>query len=130
MEFLIVYIREAHPIDSLRMPMYDEEMIEDPINDLERSTVAKVCMAKMALRPIPAVLDRVDDKANKAYSGWPDRLFLVGRDGRIAYAGGRGPGGFLPNQLEDAIQKELAKIKAQPKGGTKILEAGKQKKIR
>lgn len=108
--------------------------IEDPVSDKERMKVANTCVAKLKL-PMPAVIDKIDNKVNDAYSGWPDRLFLVGRDGRIAYAGGRGPGGFRPNQLGDAIQKELAKIKARQikgraKGGTKILEAGQQKKIR
>ena len=121
-EFLIVYIREAHPIDSLRMPMYGEEMIEDPVNDLERTKVAAVCMTKMELRPIPAVVDRIDDRANNAYRGWPDRLFLVGKDGKMAFSGGRGPGGFIPEQLARAIETEVAKNKAQ-KGKGQALEA-------
>jgi len=126
-QFLVVYIREAHPIDSLSMPRYEEEMIEDPINDIERTAVAKICMAKMALRPIPAVVDRIDDKANNAYRGWPDRLFLVGKDGKMAYSGGRGPGGFRPDELRDAIEKELARIKARAKG-SEVLETGPKKK--
>lgn len=66
-------------------------------------------MTKLELQGIPAVVDRLDDKVNKAYSAWPDRLYLVGKDGRICYSGGRGPGGFRPEQLAAAIQKELAK---------------------
>ena len=110
--------------------MYGEEMIEDPVNDLERTKVAAVCMTKMKLRPIPVVVDRIDDRANNAYRGWPDRLFLVGKDGKMAYSGGRGTGGFRPDQLEDAIRNELAKIKAQPKGGAKVQDGGKDQKIR
>lgn len=109
--FLVVYIREAHAIDS-RSPM-SFGLIEDPITDIERQSVAKTCMAKLALEPIPAVLDRVDDKVNTAYKGWPDRLYLVGKDGKIAYDGGRGPFGFKPDELEKAIIAELEKIKPQ-----------------
>jgi hypothetical protein len=76
---------------------------------VERAGVARMCMTKLELQGIPAVVDRLDDKVNKAYSGWPDRLFLVGRDGKMAYSGGRGPGGFRPDELARAIKKELAK---------------------
>lgn len=109
-QFVVVYIREAHAIDS-RSPMQTKEMIEDPINLIERTSVAKVCMTKMELRPIPAVVDRLDDKTNQAYKGWPDRMFLVGKDGKMAYSGGRGPFGFTPDDLMKAIDAELAKTK-------------------
>ncbi len=109
-EFLVVYIREAHAIDS-RSPMQTKEMIEDPINLIERTAVAKICLTKMELRPIPAVVDRLDDKTNSAYKGWPDRMFLVGRDGKMAYSGGRGPFGFSTEDLTKAIDKEIAKNK-------------------
>ena len=44
---------------------------------------------------------------NKTYGAHPDRLYLVGRDGKIAYTGGRGPTGFRPDELEEAITAEL-----------------------
>lgn len=79
----------------------------DPVSLNERSEVAQTCMAKLQLEPIPALVDNMDDKVNQAYSGWPDRLYLVGRDGKIAYHGGRGPFGFKPSDLEEAIKREL-----------------------
>jgi len=107
-EFFVVYIREAHAIDSTSpaggngMPI-----VEDPITLFERREVAKVCMSKLALEPIPTLVDELDDAVQKAYAAWPDRLYLVGRDGKIAYHGDRGPFGFLPDELEQAIEKEL-----------------------
>jgi hypothetical protein len=38
----------------------------------------------------------------------PTRLYLVGTDGRVAYAGGLGPFGFKPKELEAAIDDLLA----------------------
>lgn len=105
----MVYIREAHAVDS-PMPGWSGPLVEDPIDDLERLSVAKTCITKLELQPMTAVLDRVDDKVNQAYGAWPDRLYLVGKDGKIAYAGGRGPFGFRPAELEKAIHAELAKI--------------------
>jgi type I thyroxine 5'-deiodinase len=107
-QFFVVYIREAHAIDS-RSPMGGGGMpiVEDPVTLDERNEVARVCMTKLALEPMPALVDGVDDTVNTAYAAWPDRLYLVGRDGRIAYRGGPGPFGFSPDELEEAIKEEL-----------------------
>ena len=106
---MLVYIREAHALDS-RSPMAFG-LIEDPINDKERQAVAQTCMDKLALDPIRAVIDRVDDKINQAYQGGPDRLYLVSKDGKIAFAGERGPAGFKPDELEVAIKAEIEKLR-------------------
>ena len=102
-----MYIREAHALDSRSPSSF--KMIEDPITDEERADVASKCVVDLGLDMIPALIDRMDDRVNKAYGAWPDRLYLVGKDGKIAYAGGRGPFGFKPGELEAAIEKELAK---------------------
>ena len=86
-------------------------------NDTERHDVAEVCVTKLALKGIRAVVDKIDDKVNKAYGALPDRLYLVGQNGRIAYAGERGPQGFSPDELEDAIKKELAPKKKSDDSG-------------
>ncbi len=86
------------------------EMIEDPINEAERTEVASQCVADLEL-PMPAIIDKLDDKVNQAYKGWPDRLYLIGTDGKIAYAGGRGPFFFSPDELEHSIRAELGKAK-------------------
>ena len=83
-------------------------IVEDPVSLFERNAVARMCMAKLSLDPIPALVDGIDDRVGSDYAGHPDRLNLVGRDGRIAYPGFEGPMGFDPDGLEEAIFKELA----------------------
>ncbi len=78
-------------------------MVEDPVDDGERSAVAKRCVDDLDL-PMPALIDRIDDAVNQAYKGWPDRLYLVDREGKIAYAGGRGPFFFSTDALEERLQ--------------------------
>jgi len=104
----VVYIREAHALDS-RSPLGGGEhpIVEDPVTLDERNEVAKACMTKMALEPMPALVDNMDDAVSESYAAYPDRIYLVGRDGRIALHGGPGPSGFLPDELEEAILKEL-----------------------
>ena len=75
----------------------------------ERVEVAQTCMLKMALE-IPALVDEMDDAVAAAYAAMPERLYLVGRDGRIAYQGGMGPMFFRPGEWEEAIKSYLAQI--------------------
>lgn len=109
-QFFVVYIREAHALDS-RSPLGGDgnPILEDPKSLVERRQVAATCMTKLDLERIPALVDDLDDRVNKAYAAWPDRLYLVGKDGNIAYCGGPGPFEFKPDELEEAIREELAK---------------------
>jgi hypothetical protein len=59
---------------------------------------------------MPVVIDPIDDTIARAYGGLPDRLYLIGKGGRVAFQGERGPMGFRPGDLEQAIVAELASI--------------------
>ena len=52
---------------------------------------------------VPLVVDHMDDRVGHLYSGMPDRLYVIGRDGRIVYKSGRGPFGFIPAEMEQAL---------------------------
>ena len=70
----------------------------------KRAQTAQICVTALKLS-VPTLIDLDDNQVNKAYAGWPDRLFVVGADGRIAYKGGSGPGGFKPSEVEDWLKK-------------------------
>jgi lipoprotein NlpI len=82
------------------------EKIKQTTTLAERSEVAQQCVASLKLS-IPAVVDREDNKVNAAYAGWPDRLYVVGVDGKIAFKGGPGPRGFKPEEVEAWLKKNL-----------------------
>ena len=107
--FFIVYIREAHPEDGWVLADNRREgiAVTDPTSLDERATAADACVVRLRTH-IPVLLDDVDDAVALAYGGWPDRLYLIGRDGRVAFQGGRGPDGFRPEELAAAIASELA----------------------
>jgi hypothetical protein len=118
-QFIMVYIREAHPVDGwwlgggpmgamLRLSgaraatdVYDPKAIQ------ERQAVASRCEAALQYG-IPTVVDEMDDAVSEAYAARPTRLYLIGADGRVVYAGGLGPMGFKPAQLRAAIEEYLA----------------------
>ena len=56
---------------------------------------------------IRTCVDEMDDAVSKAYAAMPTRLYLVGLDGRVIYAGGLGPFGFTPEELGAAIEALL-----------------------
>ena len=72
----------------------------------ERVEVGQACMLKMALE-MPAVVDEMDDAVARAYAALPERLYLVDRNGRVAYKGGMGPMFFRPKEWEAAIERLL-----------------------
>jgi len=117
-EFLLIYIREAHPVDgwwlgkglpglALKLSKSKAAMdVYDPQTVDERRAVARDC--EIALKyGIQTYADEMDDRVNKAYAAWPTRLYLVGTDGKVVYAGGLGPFGFKPAELGKAIKEYL-----------------------
>jgi hypothetical protein len=65
----------------------------------ERGATAKQCTAALKLS-MPTLIDGADNAVNRAYAAWPDRLYVIGVDGKIAYQGGPGPGGFKVAEVE------------------------------
>lgn len=104
----MVYVKEAHPkdgwltADNVRAGI----AVKDPTTSVERAETAAKCALKLRIN-IPVAVDGMDNTVARQYGGWPDRLYLVDSDGRIAYQSGVGPIGFRPHELEAAIENEL-----------------------
>lgn len=103
-DFYAVYIQEAHPTDGWRMQGNDRVGIKVATHKsfADRVKAASECCEALNITA-PLLIDSIDDKTNRAYSGFPDRLYLIDQAGKVAYKGGRGPFGFLPGQLEQAL---------------------------
>jgi hypothetical protein len=117
-QFLTIYIREAHPIDGwwlgggvigalVRMGIPNVATdLSDPKTIAERRAVAGQC-AESLQYGIRTYVDEMDDAVNKAYAAHPTRLYFIDLHGRVAYAGGLGPYGFSPTALKAAIETYL-----------------------
>ena len=68
----------------------------------ERAEVAGKCCVALKMT-MSLLVDEIDDPVGHAYSGMPDRLYLIDRQGRVAYKGGRGPFGYKPGELEQSL---------------------------
>lgn len=118
-QFLNIYIREAHPKDGwwlgrrltksiiekyfpkVSMDHYDPQTIE------ERRAIAGECGTALQYG-VRTYVDELDDAVNHAYAAWPTRLYLIGLDGKVVYAGGLGPYDFKPAKLHAAIEDYLS----------------------
>ena len=99
-----MYIVEAHPSDVWQMEsnIKDKVVFASPKNEDERAQVAGACVRKLGIK-FPAVLDQFENTTEKAYTGWPDRMYLIDSNGRVAYKSKPGPFGFKPDQLGAAL---------------------------
>lgn len=108
MEFLAIYLREAHPTDGWRSEANDRIGITlaQPVDIRERQSAAKQCSAALKIE-MPVLVDEIDDRVGRAYNAMPDRLFLIDKRGRVAYRGGPGPFGYNPAELEQSLVLNL-----------------------
>ena len=101
MAFLVVYITEAHPSDVWQMQsnIKDQVVFASPKNEEERAFIAGACVRKLGIK-FPSVLDEFGNSTERAYTGWPDRIYLIDAQGRVAYKSKPGPFGFLTGPVE------------------------------
>ena len=106
-----MYILEAHPTDVWQMQsnVKDGVLFRSPRDEAERVSVAGACVRKLGIK-FPALIDGFDNRVESAYTGWPDRLYLIGQGGRILYKSKPGPFGFKTDELSAA----LARLPASP----------------
>jgi hypothetical protein len=89
----------------MRSNIEEHVVFASPKSDEERNEIAGLCVAKLGIK-FPALVDGVDNTTEAEYTGWPDRLYVIDRDGRIAYKSAAGPFGFNP----DGVATTLARI--------------------
>jgi len=101
-----VYITEAHPSDVWQMQSNIKEKIvfASPKNEEERALIAGACVRKLGIK-FPAVLDEFGNSTERVYTGWPDRIYLIDANGRVAFKTKPGPFGFKPDELADALAR-------------------------
>lgn len=82
--------------------------VHDPTRFIERAALATTCVGRMNVA-MPVLVDDLDNTVASTYGGWPIRLWLIDRDGRVAYRANQGPCGFKPDQLRTAIEAQVSR---------------------
>ena len=104
-KFFCVYIREAHAEgeDQVLRNLDEDVIFEQPATTDQRAEVAAACMLRYNFS-FPMLLDNIENEAEEKYISWPDRLYLIDSDGKIAYQGGMGPLYFDVDEFEEAVR--------------------------
>ena len=82
----------------------DKVIFRAPESFDERTEVAASCVRNLAIK-IPAIVDDMSNSTERAYTGWPDRIYLIDREGRVALKTRPGPFGFDPSELASHLQR-------------------------
>ncbi len=106
--FLMIYIREAHPANGWQVPnnLIENVIFEEPTTDDERAEVASACQIALDIE-MPMFLDSIDNDIDRKYVGLPMRQFLIDAEGKVVYAGDKGPFGWNDEAFEDALKTLL-----------------------
>lgn len=109
-EFLFVYIREAHPDSLLSVVAGDgrESLLKiAQAADLPSRTASAVVCQRTLKLSMPIAVDDIDNHVGKAYAGWPNRMLVIGTDGKIMYASAPSPGGTNAQRLRVWLEENL-----------------------
>jgi len=106
-----VYVREAHPTDEWQMKsnVKDDVCYAQPKNLEQRVAIANDFVKRFQF-PLPFGIDDMNNRANDAYAAWPERLYILDEDGRIAYRGGIGPFNYHPTELRQWLTAKFGAV--------------------
>ena len=103
-----VYIAEAHTTDGWQMEanLEDEVLLANHVTLDDRFAAARAGVQRLGLT-LPVLVDDMDDVVSDAFAAWPERIYVVAADGRVAHAGGPGPFEFDPDVSAAALEELL-----------------------
>ena len=103
---VFVYIAEAHTTDGWQLDanLDEEVLIAQHTSLAERFSAARAGVERLALT-MPVLVDGMDDSVSSAFAAWPERIYVVGADGRVAFTGGPGPFEFDPDAAGAALDE-------------------------
>ena len=109
MAFFNVYIAEAHPSDGWALfRNMDENIVhKQPTTTAERVEVAAACLANVRF-DFPTLLDEIGDAIDIAYAAHPTRIYVIDKDGKVAFRSGMGPRDLDVDGAVAAIEAQAA----------------------
>ncbi len=99
-------MQEAHASDAWQAAsnVTENVLFAEPRDYETRASLAGTCAVNLGIA-FPAVVDTMDNRTERAYTAWPDRIYVVDRAGRVAYKSDAGPFGFSAAELGRALER-------------------------
>jgi len=82
----------------------DKFVFTQPKTIEERMKLARLLPDRLKLR-LPVAVDPMDARADKAFAGWPERIYVLEAGGRVVYRAEPGPFGFKPTDAEASLKR-------------------------
>ena len=111
-DFLTVYVREAHPTDEWQMKsnVKDDVCYAQPKTLAQRIAIAQDFTKRFKFS-LPFGIDDMSNAANDAYAAWPERLYIIDETGHIVYRGGMGPFHYKPAEVREWLAAKYGVVK-------------------
>lgn len=109
-DFVIIYIREAHASDGWKFPGEKYSFIKNHRSIKDRLDAIKTLVDMSNVKKeskISIYSDTMDDHTNHLFRAWPERLYVL-YDGKILYQGSKGPQGYSMPTLEYFLKKNIS----------------------
>ena len=99
-----MYIEEAHATDAWQLAsnVKDKVLFATPQSFDDRAEIGQTCVKDLKI-DLPMVVDEIDNRTERAYAAWPDRLYVIDAFGRITYKSRPGPFGFQVAPVAKAV---------------------------
>jgi hypothetical protein len=101
-DVVAVYISEAHSIDE--WVLYSDVTWKQPQSMGERIELAKKYAGRLHGDNVELFVDTMTDTLEKSFAAWPERLYVIGANGKIAYKGENGPDGYKPEEVKSWLE--------------------------
>jgi type I thyroxine 5'-deiodinase len=84
----------------------DKVVFARPRTFAARAEVGATCVKDLKIE-LPMIVDEIDNRTERAYTAWPDRLYVLDAAGRVAYKSAAGPFGFKVEPVGTALRSLL-----------------------
>lgn len=95
-QWLLVYVREAHPGESMRAHHTFDQKREQARRLRDQEHI-----------PWPVLVDQLDGSVHQAYGSLPNHIFLLDNEGRVAFRGAMAHAPSLRRAIEERFEKRL-----------------------
>jgi hypothetical protein len=107
-QFYFVYVEEAHATDG--WPADDntkDKVLYTAHQRLEdRIKVGGVCQETMKIA-FPMLVDEMDNRVEMTYRAWPVRVYIIDKEGKVAWKSLPGPFGFKADLVKPEMERVL-----------------------
>jgi thiol-disulfide isomerase/thioredoxin len=105
-DFYFIYVEEAHATDGWPTESNEKDgvLFANAVRREDRVKAGAACSSGLKI-PFPMLVDEMDNRVGRTYKAWPIRVYVVDKEGRIAFKSATGPFGFVVDAVRPALER-------------------------